>query len=248
MTRHHWKSIWLAPAMAALLAIAGCATTRPAAPQLPEETEAGEFTPARAVTSIALESGPHADLFSPESYAVWVGPDVMRLKQASDGQAGIAPDPRLEAAAEAVSQQYVVIECHLESVFADTAVAYKVVEFGQVQPYLETPDGRKIYPLQKIIGSPVHEEQRGTLKLFRRTNLLLFPRRDLWQGNRTLKGEYPSVRLVLEGYNARFHFEWADAAYADPGAVPVVVDDLRPVKTGFQELMTALQRAARVFD
>ena len=234
----------------ALLVLAvcqGCGTMPPEPVGQGSEVPA-EFQPAFAVTMGAQEDGTYADLFSPSSYAVWVSPEVAEQKRTHALHSGQVVDPELEREAASITQNFVVIECHVESVFGDTSIAYDVVGFRGVDVYLETPDGREIEPIQRVIGSPVEEEQRGSLKAFRRTNLLVFPRRDLWEGRLNLDRGYASVKLVLQAQDSRFAFEWPDVSYADPTTKPPGDGAIKQLKVGFSELFESVRRVAHVFD
>lgn len=226
----------------------GCRTI-PFKPEAPPVEKVAEFEPAYYASPIAFAEGRYADLFGPESYAVWVGPEVTERKRESAVEAGEFVPEQLETQAATITDHYVVIECHMESQFGDMSAAYDVVGFRGARVYLEMPDGRTLAPIQKVIGSPLEEEQRGALKLFRRTNLLIFPRRDLWFGQVTLDPTFASVKLVVDAHNSRFVFEWPETAYADPTRVPPPEQDfMREVKLGFSELFNAVSRAAHVFD
>ena len=45
--------------------------------------------------------------------------------------------------------------------------------------YLESDTGRRIYPIQKVLGGAASEESVGALKRFSRLNLLVFPMMDV---------------------------------------------------------------------
>ncbi len=242
-----WVRLFWVAALALCVAAPACKTPSPK-PQAPPPEQQAEFRPAAYVSAIALKEGRYADLFGTESYAVWVGPEVAQFKLTKEADTGQPVSPQLEAEAERITQQYVIIECHIESEFADASVAYDVVGFRGIEPYLLMPDGKRVEPMQKIIGSPVEEEQNGALKRFRRTNLLLFPRRDLWFGGLTFDSKYPSVRLILDAHNSQFAFEWPEAAYANPQAVVSEHDVMREAKVGFTQLFQQVRQAAHVFD
>jgi hypothetical protein len=148
----------------------------------------------------------------------------------------------------AVSKNFVVLECIIESVFADTSIAYDVVNLRQIDAYIETPDGQKVLPMQTLIG-PLEEEQREALRLFRRTNLLVFPRQDVWLHRPLIRQGQSRMRLVLKGYDSRFYFEWLEAPSDEPRRfVPTEEEARRLAKTGYTELFSALRRLAHMFD
>jgi hypothetical protein len=208
---------------------------------------AAEFSPSAFVAPIRHEEGAYPDLFGPDSYAVWVGPEVSKLKRDDAVEQGNSVDLLLDSAAQKAVNEYIVIECHVESVFGDMSVAYDVVGFRGIDLYLITPDGRKIVPVQRIMGSPVEEEQRLALKLFRRTNIAIFDKRDLPESRGGIDGPLSSIRLVVEGCNSKFFFEWGSAESAK--APPVSGQDLaRVLKTSFQDLFNTIQRVSHIFD
>lgn len=233
---------------------AACQTT----PTAPPDTEAPilpaprGYQPMSYVSPIQLEEGDYADLFSAESSAVWVDNDVTEMKYAREREAGNTPPEGLVAAARAINRDFFVFECHIESVFRDTSIAYDVVGFRGIDVHLETPDGKQIDPIQIIIGTPVEEEQRGTLKLFRRTNIVVFPRQDLWTGGDTVAVGSGAVRLVLAGHGSAVCFEWPELpqASAETGWSwkPSENETVQVVKVSFSNLYGRLRRLAHTFD
>jgi len=218
----------------------------------PDETPLGkiEFRPARPLSALHLEEGRYPALLSPDSYALWLAPAVISAKRAA-----APPDAPVSAEMDAntqrVAESFLVLECHLESMFADMALAYDVVSMRHLEVYLELPDGRRVEPNQKLIGTPVTEEQRDALKLFRRTNLLVFPRRDLWMEG--LKGEPGGryARLVFEGYDSEFYFEWPQGALAKEEEwywVPTPREAQALTVLTYQRLSRELLRLGHRFD
>lgn len=241
----------LLPACRALtmlcLLIPACQTTRVPEPlELPPR--AVEFQPATYIAPIHLEQGRYPDLFTPTSYAVWVGPEVAALKRDKAESEGEPIAPGLDAAAADIGANYVVVECHMDSIFADMSVAYDVVGFRGIDVYVRMPDGRKVSPSQKVIGAPIEEEQRQALRLFRRTNLVIFPKRDL----RTHPGRgaaTASLELVMEGYGSTFHFEWPAAPLtAVPPWTPTSQETAQALRLGFTSLYGKLRQLAHRFD
>lgn len=231
-------------------AVAGCQTAAPPPPE-PETPEPGtmvEFQPAWYVSPLVHEVGEYPNLFSGDSFAVWVTPDVADAKHDAAMEAGDPVDPALESDAAEVLAQFVVLELHIESAFGDPSIAYDVVNLRNVKTYLEMPDGRQVAALQRVPLGGLSEAQEGALKQYRRTHLLLFPRRDLWYGGRVLDPEYPAVKLALQAYDTRHAFEWPGLPYRDPETVAVRDQRLRAVATTFQDVFSALRRAAHVFD
>lgn len=233
----------------ALTVLVSCQTTK-------TKSKAGtsgmaEFQPGAYLVPIRHETGKYANLFSPESFALWVGPEVMQFKEEMAKKSGATIDPKMDADAREIAKDFLVLECHIESAFSDSSIAYDVVGFrGLDDVYLSLPDGQKIYPEQTIIGARLDQESKGTLKVFRRTNLLVFPRRDLWTGGPTLNSRAASVRLVLDGYSSRFYFEWpaAPGTVTRPKWSPAAADAKRAVMMGYTELVSRLRRLAHLFD
>jgi len=239
-----------------LLCIVGaaCQTTPKAPPETGEALPAMPrgYQPMSYVSSIQLAEGEYADLFSAGSFAVWVGDDVADMKYQKEAQEGAAPSERLVAQAREIRGDYFVFECHIESVFRDTSIAYDVVGFRGIDLCLETPGGNRIQPVQVIIGTPVEEEQRGALKLFRRTNIVVFPRQDLWTGGETLAVGSRSVRLVLSGHSSVFNFEWPELPQATMESgwkwKPSENETLQSLKVSFSDLYGRLRRLSHTFD
>ncbi len=118
------------------------------------------------------------------------------------------PDAEAEEAAALFGEQFLVFRVALESVFADMSIAYDAVGLRGIQVYALTALDEKIPPVQTIIGSELHEDQRGALRAFRRVSYLLFPKSAAqlhvpWTGT-----SLGVTRLVLEGYDTTFYFEW----------------------------------------
>jgi len=236
---------WAAAACLALVLLGPACKTHPRDPEIPP-VEKVEFQPLRFNSSLSIEKGDYPDLFSNESFAVWVGAEVATFKRAATIDQGGVVDAQLDIDARTIAESFVIIECHLESIFSDTSIAYDAVGFRQVTVYLETPEGKRVKPAQVSIGSPVEEEQRGALTLFRRTNLLVFPRRDLWVHRQTGKHLAPYTRLVLEGYDSKFYFEWPESPNMDPYQwVPTEKESRQLAVTGYRELYRRLQEFAR---
>jgi hypothetical protein len=210
------------------------------------------YQPLSYVSPIHLEEGDYPDLFSAESTSVWVDGDVAEMKYENEAAKGEAPSARLVSQAQAISREYFVFECHIESMFRDTSIAYDVVGFRGIDLHLETPNGTKVKPIQTIIGTPVQEEQVGALKLFRRTNIVVFPRQDLWTGGDTVAAGSRSVRLVLSGHSCVFYFEWPELAPATMDSEwswkPSENETYQALKVSFSELYGRLRRLAHTFD
>jgi len=237
-------------AMIVLAAMAlSCRTTEP--PPEPVETVEGpnEFQPLSYVSTLDAAAGKYPDLYLPSSCAVWVDANVTKMKSAEQAKAGMAPSPLLERDAQVILEDYLVIECHVESAFADTSIAYDAVRFHRVDIYLELPDGQRMKPIQVIIDSDMEEEQQGALRLFRRANIVVFPKTNLLTGRPLIPKGTPAVRLVLEAYDSTFHFEWPCLnPDLEPKWKPAAEETQRILKLGFTELYTRIRRLAHRFD
>lgn len=211
---------------------------------------ANAFTPAQPLARVAAGEARYANLFAPESYAVWVGPEVTAAKRAAAEEAGEAIDPSLEQVAQLVNDNYYVFECRLESVFADTSIAYDAVGLRGIDTFLITPSGYKIPPIQKIIGTPVDESQEGALRRFGRTNILVFAKRDVLTNAAALPGASPEARLVLQGHDSQYYFAWnnADASVPPPPEPSRFDRAYASAKSGFNHFYGQLRELAHVFD
>ncbi len=207
------------------------------------------FRPITYVSGVQQNSGRYPDLFSKDSFAVWVGAQVAALKhaQAADANEALVDD------AAAIGRNYLVFECHMESVFADMSIAYDVVGFRGMEVYLELPDGTRIDPVQTVIGTPITEKQQGALKLFGRTNLVVFPRKDIWRGNPTVSAGAHSVRLVMAGHNSEFYFEWPEDPRPAPETTlltwsPSDYEAVQVMKVRFTDLYGKIRKLAHIVD
>jgi len=252
------KRGWIGLGVVLALALAGCRTTsREMEPRKDTLEPQIPFQPATAVAPIRCIEGSYPDLFGRGSYAVWVVPEVAAAKREAQAEQGTSPiDPATEAEAAFIAGNFIVIECHIESAFADMQISYDAVRLLGIDAYLETPDGRKIRYLQRVPDAHVEEESVGALKRFRRVHLLIFPKSDVWTHASTLDPESPTVRLVLAGHGSVFAFEWPglppspdpehDAAWEAFKAD--LKTDARAVEVGFSDLFDRLTRLSHVFD
>lgn len=232
---------------ASILAVS-CRTGKgPAEPEIDDTGVALEFRPATRYSRIHAGSGRYPNLISPESFAVWVGPEIVALKRQKAEEDGEEIDAYLDAAAKHVGENYFVFECHIESVFPDASIAYDVVGLRAMDLYLLTPDGSRVSPIQRILGSHADEEQRMALKLFRRTNILVFPKHDILIGRPTVDHEATAVRLVVEGFNSDFYFEWRAEGGAATDTISVS-EAYQAAKIGFTELFSKLLTLTHILD
>ncbi len=182
---------------AAALLGGGCAARRASDGELSSFSgEIRDFIPAQVSAGIQLADGRYPSLFSGACSAAWLHPDMPM------------PNADAEEVLAAFGPHFLVLRVELESVFADMSIAYDAVGLRGVQPYLLTPQQKRVQPTQIIVGEELSEEQRGALRSFKRSNYLLFPREAArilvpWTGS-----PLESMRLVLDGFDSVFYFEW----------------------------------------
>lgn len=236
------------------LLVVSCGTLKKSKtePEMPVAEPVTEFRPATSVSRIYHDTGSYANLYTPDTFAVWVSQEVASLKHNDAINQGDEIDPQLEAVAIHFCNDYLVFECHMASCFGDMSIAYDVVGFRGITAYLRLPDGTKIPPLQKLIDSEATEKQVDALKEFRRTNLLIFPRNVLPPASTPEELSLPKVMLVLEGINSRFFFEWPEVPIPVPSEEkkfkPAAQEAAKAVQLGFKDLFSRLQKLSHHFD
>ena len=221
----------------------GCSTTpEPDTAVLPPPGPV-TFVPGATVANLQVEEARYPNLFSPESYAVWVTSAVASMKLAADEQAGIADmAPGLANTAALTLENFYVFEIHLSSVFPDASIAYDVVGLRNLDMFLATPDGRNVYPVQRIMDTELNEEMVGALRKYERTNILVFPKRDLFVNQPVIGEGVPGVRLVVQGFHSSFYFEFPSAIEPMPeGGRFSDSQAVQAVKLGFTELFLRLR-------
>jgi hypothetical protein len=214
----------LATATVLMLLWAGCSTTPDEPPPAPVYFV--PLVPEMASVHARLIDGRYPMLFEPSSTAVWVDAPLPPPPPPPEGQDvpasaanEITPvDPPIEihpmteppytSEAIALRENFLVLECRLASAFADQSIAYDAVGLRGIQVSLQLPDGREVPPAQTIIGGELLEAQRGALKVYGRTNLILFPK-TLAPQVAMGSGAPPAMRLVLQGHESTFAFTWA---------------------------------------
>lgn len=193
-------------------------------------------------------------LYAPESHAIWITDEVNAMKLDSDLSQGIAIDDDVRAMAEMADTRFIVIECRLESAFADSSVAYDVVGLRNVEVYVETPAGERVYPVQRIMAPHADETPQDALIRFGRTTVLVFPKYDMLSGGVSPLSGAPALRLVLEGFHSRFYFEWqhaGDAAMVEMSEVGSGVSGssaLDAVRTGYTSIYSLLSPLKRIVE
>ena len=115
----------VAVALVLAACFAGCRTGREEEPIEPRIAAGQEvaFVPSAALSPLHFEQGDYPTLFAGTSYTVWQGSGVASVAHADTPEAAEAT----AAAVAALGDNFVVFECHLESVFADMSIAYDVV-------------------------------------------------------------------------------------------------------------------------
>lgn len=229
---------------------AGCQTMKKEEAETPPPPPA-EFMPQLHVSPIHVGQGRYPGLYATESQAVWVDSAVTEHKLALELQEGVQVDETLKRDAASINQNYIIIECHLQSMFGDSSIAYDVVWFRGVEVALELPDGTKVAPSIVIEGRTVEESPEGALVRYARSNLLLFPKRDVFTQNILIDANTPGVKLVLEGFNTSFFFQW-DATpqpeVAPESWVPGAMEKAQLAKVKFTEMFDAVRELAHNFD
>jgi hypothetical protein len=177
-----------------------------------------------------------------------MGAEVAALRRAKAEKDREKIDPKIDAAVKRLTENYLILECHMASVFPDMSIAYDVVGLRGIGIHLLTPDGRKITPIQVVVAGTAQEERQEALRKFTRINLVLFQKRDLWVGKPVVALRAPSVRLVLEGYGSLFRFEWPNALPPSKPWIPNQEEYLKALKVGFQESYARLAEFLHTFD
>lgn len=274
--KHSINPVRLIAGMLLLAALAGCQTPRgpdPAAP--PPLGPPVPFVPAYPVAALALGEGSYPNLFAPGSYARWIGAEALVTEPApavtrppdtgppvilfeddevEDDEAEMAAAPPIDAPASAAPvfsapPGLLTIECHLVSMFADMSIAYDVVGLRGLYVYLLLPDGRKMTPAQVMTGGELEERQHGALKEFARTNTLVFAVNPLQLAWPVSGGFGPNVRLVLEGYDSVFYFEWQSRPPAEMPRIPIRQrEGYKRTREGYQNTRTRSLEILHTFD
>lgn len=236
-----------------------CVTTRPI-DESPEMSAVPDqvFVPTTFISTIHRGETRYANLYSPDSFALWVSSEVADLKREKSMSEGIELDPDLDRAARYITDQYLIFECHLKSAFPDASIAYDVVGLRNVVLYLETPDGRKIRPIQRIMDAHSEQDNEGALQVFERSNIVVFEKADIITGSPAIEGDATGVRLVAEGFNSFFYFEWIamppepQPELTEPAPEerwsPTRTEAYRVAKVGFEELFTRLRRLGEYLE
>jgi len=258
---------WLGCILLGGLCVTGCQTTPKSADKGDNQPETPkvhhDFIPANFISRVVYEKGKYKNLLSPRTHAIWVDKNISEIKLAFENQqAQHSPiDEDLISDAAFISENYIVIECHIETTLPDASVAYDVSSLRNLNIYLQPSGASNFYPLQQVIASPAEEKQVGALKQFNRQNFLVFAKEDLISGQPTIPVDVSQMRLYIEGYGTTFYFEWkpqdAIVLESPEGAPPQDITDVirwRPnqtesyqvLKVRFSDLYTKLQALTRL--
>ncbi len=227
------KVIWVGVIVFSAIIVAGCKST-PSTDKVEQEVVDAvpaappQFIPSNFVARIKRDEGKYNTLFSLASHAVWVDKNIAEIKQAYEkaNNPDISAD-LIDAAAE-ISENYIVIECHIETMFRDSSIAYDLSGLRNTTVYLQSPNGSKVYPLQQLLFTPAEEKQVGTLKQYNRTNVLVFALNDIISGMPTVPEETNTIRLYLDGFDTLFYFEWMAQ---EPIVLESLTSETKPVIT-----------------
>lgn len=202
---------------AALMPFGGCTTT--------DSSDSVDVPPAAKVVFVprirraVIQSaeGRYPNLFTTASYAVWGTDEVdmapVAVPAAEGDPADAAMNTTLDsvpvpADIEASRAGGITIECHLESEFPDRSIAYDAVGLRGMSIYLELPGGAQIQPAQKTLASDLVEVPVGALRRYGRKLTLYFSDSQLMVENPAANPKAPGVRLVVNGVESKFFFEW----------------------------------------
>jgi len=198
-----------------LLAL-GCSRMRPA-PSEPEETPARfeeGFRLFEPLNSVAhprpLPGSKYQNLVSSDSYIIWVTDKVAEAKLETDSESAEEEDNllgrRIEDA-KRLNRHFLVFECHITSAFSDASIAYDISSFRGAEVLLMDDAGNVIEPLQIVVG-PVERSREKALRMFSRTNLLVFPLFDGLTGEQVVSPQSRKVTIVVSSYDTDLVFEW----------------------------------------
>ena len=193
---------------------------------------APEFIPTNFVARIQPDEVRYRTLLSLPSHAIWVDKTISEIKKAYEEQEDAAVSADLQLDADLITDHYLVIECHIETMFRDSSIAYDVSGLRNIDLYLQSLGGRKVYPLQHLLLTAAEEKQIGTLIQYNRTNVLVFAMEDVISAMKPLPDGNNTIRLYAEGFDSRFYFEWTAQEpivfeSSDPEEKPDITDVIR---------------------
>ena len=170
------------------------------------------FTPSSYIARPTLGVGSrYQNLLSPNSYVIWVTDEVAQLKLESETAEGTVSGESEEVLkiAQALNERYLIMECHIESAFQDSSIAYDITSFRQAEVFLLDDAGNRCEPLQVIVGA-LERGRKDALPIFTRVNILVFPKHDLLTGELLISPRTREFSLVIAGYNTTYFFSWND--------------------------------------
>jgi hypothetical protein len=243
------RGLCLLLAGAALWAVPGCQHRAPDDMELDPNRTTVPFQPMAYLARVRAAEGPYPNLYAGDTYALWVGPEVTAQRKAEAEAGGVAVAPEADAIAPIIEERFVVIECHLISMFADMSIGYDVVGLRNVEVYLENADGQRVDPVQVLVGGQLEEVQQGALRLFRRSCLVVFPKDALVVTVPVAPNRVPATRLVLAALDTEFYFEWMPVLRAEDLGVPLRDRAwVQAGKLGYNQFFGALQNVSHTFD
>lgn len=227
--------------------VCGCQTpSKPAPPPTPAQQAL--FLPAWNVSTVQTAEGRYPDLYTGGCRAIWVDSAIAAMKREM-GPPVALPAPGIDEDAKKVTDSYIVIECQLETEFGDMSTAYDAIRLRGIDVYLETPNGLRIRPIQMRPYGSIKEEPVQALKRFTRTTVMIFPRQDLGAGLPVVGADVPVMKLVLDGHDSKYFFEWPGIPLGQTGPRMPTAEEARYVaKLGYYELFTDIRRLAHIFD
>lgn len=200
------------------------------------------FQPMSYMARLRAAEGPYPNLYSGDSYALWVGPEMTAQRREDSTQAGEMVAPEADSLAPIIEERYIVIECHLISLFGDMSIGYDAVGLRNVEVYFEGSDGRRVTPVQVISTGKLDESMQGAIRVFRRSCLIVFPREALTVTVPVPPGTLPTSRLVLATLDTQFYFDWQPILNPDDIGLPLRDRAwVQASKLGYNQFYTGLK-------
>lgn len=166
----------------------------------------------------------------------------------TDETADMGPLPEVRVARAETGP--LIITCYLESQFPDMSIAYDAVGLKGIQIHLELPDGTTVLPVQKELDSNLTEELVGALRRFGRKLTLYFPRKTFMVDNPAVTPGAGGIRLVMEGHESQFYFEWPALPETTATVKPSGWQDeaLQVTRATFKDVVVRAKRISHEFD
>jgi len=205
-----------------------------------------QFVPAQHKAPATFAEGRYPNLFTSDSYALWVSREVAAAKWEEAMAEGQEIDARFQNDAVTITDDFIIVEANLESAFGDTSIAYDAVGLRNMNVFLQLPNGDQVAPIQQLFVGELREELVGALKKFSRTIVLVFPKRDLWMQRPVFEQDTQEVKLVVSSVHGVYHFMWPAARIEE---IPPLTGEERvaAVKVGFEEFFGDMRTLARMF-